>query len=141
MAKNLFLFQFLFRKIKCLTSGLVNTCVVQVFRASENQKNEIFMYDFSFLLKNKIRNIFELEYVCSVFIFVQYIYLYIYLNSPRRLGLQDKQYQGVIQLSAASGIRFISSLVYDIGSVWIPRIKIRLQRTRHVIFMIYRVSL
>ena len=42
-----------------------------MFRASE-KKNEIFMCDFILFLKNKIRAIFHLEYMCSVFTFVQY---------------------------------------------------------------------
>ena len=36
-------------------------------------KNDIFVCDFILFLKNKIRGIFELEYMCSVFTFVQYI--------------------------------------------------------------------
>ena len=36
-------------------------------------KDEIFMCDFILFLKNEIRAMFELEYMCSIFIFVQYV--------------------------------------------------------------------
>ena len=36
------------------------------------KKNETFMCDFILFLNDKIRAIFELEYLCSVFTFVQY---------------------------------------------------------------------
>ena len=37
-------------------------------------KQGLFMCDFILFLKNKITSIFELEYMCSVFTFVQYIF-------------------------------------------------------------------
>ena len=39
------------------------------------KKNEIFMFDFILFLKNKIRAIFYLEYMSSVFTFVHYIFI------------------------------------------------------------------
>ena len=44
------------------------TCFVHV----KGKKNEIFICDFILSLKNKIRAITDLEYMCSVFNFVQY---------------------------------------------------------------------
>ena len=49
----------------------MTACAVHVFRASKKKKkNEIFMCNSILFLKNKIRAIFGLEYVCSVFTFV-----------------------------------------------------------------------
>ena len=39
---------------------------------AKKKKNENFVFDFILFLKNKIRDIFELEYMCSVFTFVQH---------------------------------------------------------------------
>ena len=66
----LLLFQFLFCKIKCLMScyHFCCACILSKWKP----KNEIFMCDFILFLKNKIRSIFELEYMCSVFTFLQY---------------------------------------------------------------------
>ena len=71
MGKKHFFFQFLFSKIECLTSSyhLSCTCVL----GKRKPKYDIFICDYVLFLKNKIRNIFELEYMCSFFTFVWYI--------------------------------------------------------------------
>ena len=46
----------------------------------------MFMYDFSLFLENKIKDIFELDYMCSVFTFVQYIFE-CYRNTYQKLRL------------------------------------------------------
>ena len=51
---------------------------LRVFLASESKKKkEMFMWYFILFLKNKIRAMymFELEYMCCVFTFVQYMHL------------------------------------------------------------------
>ena len=68
MAEKRLLFHVLFREIKCLTHSyhLCCACILSKLKL----KNENFMCDFISFLKNEIRTIYELEYMCSVFTFV-----------------------------------------------------------------------
>ena len=78
MAERRFLFQFRFCKIKCLTSSyhLPCTCISTKWKP----RNENFTCDFILFLKDKIRDIFELEYMCSVFTFFS---IHVFFNSVR----------------------------------------------------------
>ena len=49
------------------------------FEQVKGKENETFMSDFILFLKREIRAIFELEYMCSVFNFVQYIFYTFYI--------------------------------------------------------------
>ena len=72
MDEKRFYFNIFFYEIKCLKSSyhLCCTCVSCKWRPY----NEIFKCDFILFLKNKIRAILELEYMCSVFTFVHYFF-------------------------------------------------------------------
>ena len=71
---NFFLYNkmFLFCKIKCLTSCYQLPCTY--VSSKWKPKHEIFTCDFILFLKNNKRANFYLEYMCSVFTFVQYIW-------------------------------------------------------------------
>ena len=66
-------FCFNFFQIKCLISSYMYYLRCRYFSSKWKSKNEINMSDFISFLKNEIRAIFKLEYICSVFTFVQYI--------------------------------------------------------------------